>query len=366
MKTSNKLISIHNSLMQFFPSAPIVKYTCFACVIVVVCFSFLFAPQIAFSFNTREEHALKLIHSLRSTKDFIKIDTIEKELIGMGLEIIEILLTVLDEELNKDKINREFTISVIRVLNEIHDPLAIPALLRATNLVDWIVREEAVSAMVSTIDYNAHNLDMLITILKGNDRFLQDRARDAILKIELAVDVRESLIEEMQVNSDTTVRVFIVEILSHIKTNKVTDYLFSLLNDTDNEVRKEAVKALNKINAIKKELGKYTLLKTLDIIKEDITFFELWDEIIEELNVPNLKDTGFLIEALKVGIKAESNSLKVKVTDVINRIGATALNELNTALEKARKGSPFYQELLEIKTNIVETAKTTRVRTKSE
>ncbi|MGR3178164.1 MAG: HEAT repeat domain-containing protein [Candidatus Anammoxibacter sp.] len=366
MTISNKLISKHDSLMPFNSSLPIAKYSYSACVIIVVCFSFLFAPQTAFSFNTREEHALKLIHSLRSSKDFIEINTIEEKLIGMGSEILEILLTVLDEELNKEKINREFAISVIRVLSLIHDPLAIPALLRATNIVDWIVRQEAVYAMTSTIDYHPTNLDMLITILRGNDLFLQTRARDAILKIESAVDVTESLIEEMQINSNTTIRVFIVGILSHIRGKKVIDYLFSLLNDSDEEVRKEAVKALSKTNAIKKELGKDALLKILDIIKDDITFFELWDEVIKELNLPDLKDVGFLIEALKIGIKAESNSLKVKATDVINRIGVTALDDLDTALENTSEDSPFYQELLEIKNNIRIAAKTTGAKIKTD
>lgn len=354
-----------------------VTYLYPACVIITV-FSLLFTPQIAFSFNAREEQALKLLHSLRSTKDFIKIETIEEELIRMGPEILEILISVLDEELNKEKINREFTISVIRVLGEIHDPLAVPALLRATNIVDWIIREEADMALVSTIDYNSTNLDMLIAILGANDSFVQDSARDAILEIEpsvdvtedaileieSSVDVTESLIEEMQVNKDTTVRVIIVEILSHIRGDKVTGYIFSLLNDNDEEVRKEAVKALHKINAIKKETGKDTLLKILDIIKDDISFIELWDKVIDELNVPNIKDISFLINALKVGVNAESSSLKVKVIDTINRIGVTALDELNTALENARKGSPFYLELLELKNNIGEAAKTTGAKIK--
>ena len=366
MTMSDKLISKHDFVMSLSYSSPIVKYSYPYCVIIVICFSFFFTTQIAFSFNTREEQALKLIHSLRSTKDFIKIDTIEKELTGMGAEILEILLTVLGEELGKDRINREFTISIIRVLGEIHDPLAVSSLLRATNILDWIVRQEAVSALTSTIDYNTTNLDMLISILRGNDSFIQNRARDAIIEMELSGNITEVLIEEMDVNRATTTRVFIVGILSDIKDSKVSDFLFSLLNDSDEEVRKEAVKALHKKNAIKKIVGKDKILKILDIVKDDMIFIELWDELIEELNVPDMKDTGFLIEALKVGVNAESASLKIKVIKVINRIGVKVLGDLERALVNTRKGSPFYLELLEIRNNIRAADKTEHIKRKSE
>ena len=318
-----------------------------------------FGIRVATNTRTPFEHALKLLHSLRSEKAFIKIETIEEELIDIGPEILGILISVLDEELDKKKINREFTISVIRVLSEIHDPLAVRALLRATYIVDWIVREEAVYALENIIEHNNANLDMIIAVLGANDNYLQSIAKDVIVKIELTTDVTELLIEEIQVNKDSTVRVFIVGILSRIKGDNIIDYLFSLLNDNDEAVRKEAVKVLHKKNVINSKVDSDTLLKIFDIIKDDLTFIELWEEVIEDLNVPDLKDIRFLIKALKVAVNADSNSLKVKVTNAINRFGVTALSDLNIALENAREDSPFYLKLLDIINNIWEVANTT-------
>ena len=335
------------------------KYLYLYCIIIVICTSSLFAPQSALSFNIREEHALKLLHSLRREKAFIKIETIEEELIDMGPEILGILISVLDEELDKKKINREFTISVIRVLSEIHDPLAVRALLRATYIVDWIVREEAVYALENIIEHNNANLDMIIAVLGANDNYLQSIATDFIVKIELTTDVTELLIEEIQVNKDSAVRVFIVRILSRIEGDKIIDYLFSLLNDSDEKVRKEAVEVLHKKNVIDAKVDSDTLLKIFDIIKDDLAFIELWEEVITDLDVSDLKDIGFLINALRVAVNANSDSLKVKVTDAITRVGITALSDLNIALENARVGSPFYLELLDIINNIWEVANTT-------
>lgn len=353
------------ALTYLYTSLRCTKYLYFSYVIIFICSSFLFTPQTALSLNTKKEQALKLIHSLRSEKDFIKTETIEEELIGMGPEILEVLIPVLDEELDKKKFNREFAISIIRVLNVIHDPLAVPPLLRATHFVDWIVREEAVSALVSTIDYNPTNLDMLVDILSANDSFVQNKARDTILRMELSSDNTESLIEEMQIKRDTSIRTLIVDILSVIKGDKVINHLFSLLNDSDAKVREEAVKALNKIGVINKDVDKNTLLKILDIIKDNIIFIELWEEVINKLNIPNLKDIRFLISALKVGVNAESDSLKLKVIDNINSIGEPALEELNRTLEKTRKDSKFYMTLLQLKNKIIEEAKTKRAREKA-
>ena len=306
-------------LMYIYTHLRCTKYLYCSYVIILLCSSIFLAQQTALSLNAEKEQALKLIHSLRSERNFIKIEDIEEELIGMGLETLEVLIPALDEELDKKKLNREFTISIIRVLNEIHDPLAVPSLLRATHLVDWIVREEAVSALTSIIDYNPTNLDMLIDILSANDSFTQYKARDAILEMELSSDDTESLIEEMQIKRDTSIRILIVDILSFIKGDKVVDYLFSLLNDSDQKVKEEAVKALNKIGVINKHVDKDTLLKILDIIKDDIIFIELWKKVINDLNIPNLKDIRFLIKALNVGVNAESDSLKLKVIDQIDR-----------------------------------------------
>lgn len=343
-------------LTWYYASTRFTRYLYPVFVFIIVCSSFLFVPQLALSFNTREEHALKLLHSLRSSKGFLDI---EEELIHMGPEILEILISDLDEELNKKEINREFVITVIRVLGQIHDPLSVHALLRATHIVDWIVSEEAVYALEDIIEHNIANLDMIIPVLGANDSYLQSIAKDAILKIGLSNDVTESLIEELQVSGDTTVRVFIVGLMSSIKGDKVINYLFSLLNDNDEEVRKEAVKVLHKKNVINTKVDSDTLLKIFDIIKDDLTFIELWEEVIKDLDVPDLIDVGFLINALRVAVKAESDSLKVKVTVVINRIGATALSDLNIALENEREGSPFYLELLDIINNIWDAANTT-------
>ncbi len=340
-------------LRSLYISLRSVRYILPAGVIIFICCYFLYVPQIAFSLGTKEKQAFKLIHTLRSQKDFIKIETIEEKLIGMGPEIQQILIAALSEELAKEKVNREFTISIIRVIGEIHDPLAVPALLSATNIIDWIVRQEAVYALANIIDNNRANLDMLVTILKANDPFIEAKAKDAILKIESSKDVTDSLIAEINVNKDTAIRVIIVDILSSIKSNKAVGCLFTLLNDNDDKVRKEAVKALHKIEAIKKSVGKETLLTILDIIKDQITFIEIWDQTVEELYVPNLKDINFLIEALKIGVHAESNNLKVKVMDRINSIGEPALERINTALENTGEDNLFHYALLDVKTKLI-------------
>jgi len=165
--------------------------------------TFLYFTHSTTFYSTRNQnensYTIKLIHTLRSQKDFIKIETIEEKLIGMGPEIQEILIAALSEELAKEKINSEFTISIIRVIGEIHDPLAVPALLSATNIVDWIVRQEAVYALANTIDNNRANLDMLVTILRANDPFITAKAKDVILKIESLNDVTDTLIDEINV-----------------------------------------------------------------------------------------------------------------------------------------------------------------------
>lgn len=309
-----------------------------------------------FSLSTVEEQALKWIHNLRDEEDFVEITSIEERLIEMGTEIIDVLISVLDDELDKKTINREFAISVIKVLREIHDPQAVHVLVKATYIVDWIVRQEAVYALTETIDNNASNLDMIISILEANDPYVQSHAKETILDIEPYSLVTESLIKAMQFNRHETAMILIIDILSVIGGDKAADYLFSLLNHSDEKARKEAVLALHKIDAIKNGVDvvvdKDTLLRILDIIKDDITFYEIWNETVKILHVPDLKDIKFLIRALYIGGNAKSDNLKIEAAETINRIGEPALGELNAAIKEAMENSPFYSSLLEIKNKI--------------
>lgn len=349
-------------LALFYTSFRFTKYLHLVCIIVFICISFLFAPQTVLSLNAKkEDQALKLIYNLRNEKDFVERAIIEAELIGLGSEIMEILISVLDEELDKEKINREFVISVIKALSENRNSSAVDVLVRATYIIDWIVREEAVYALTETINNNVTNLEMLIAALGANDTYAQDYARNAILDIKSHPGFTESLIEAMQTNKNETARIQIIDIISKSGGDKVADYLFSLLDDYDEKVRKETVKALHKIDVIWNEADKDTLLKILNIIKDDITFHEIWNETIKKLNVSDLNDINFLIEALHVGNSARNDNLKKEVIKTIISIGKPALNELNTSIKDAIEGSSFYSNLVDVKSKIEESGKSKKL-----
>ncbi|MGR3221400.1 MAG: HEAT repeat domain-containing protein [Candidatus Anammoxibacter sp.] len=329
-----------------------------ALVIIFLCYSFLFTSQITWSFNGKEDQALGLIHDLRIEDDFVKRIDIEQELVEQGNEIVGALILALDRELDMKKIDREFAISVIKVLSENKDPRAIYVLVKASYVTDWIVREEAVYGLSETIVDNPSNLGMFIAILGTNDTSTQEHAKKAILDLRSRFSITKSLITAMRTNKNEDIRIQIIDVLSIVGGDKVVDYLFSLLDDINENVRKVAVKTLDKMGKVENAADKDTLIKILNIIKDDITFYQIWNDTIKKLSGFGLNDVSFLIDALYVGISAMDNNLKNEAEERINHIGKPALKELNKSINDAREDSAFYLVLVDVKNGIEDMGKT--------
>lgn len=321
-------------------------------IISILLFSFFsISPNIFSSSVEAERQAMEWLNILRKGGDYVQNDMIEERLIEMGPELLMPLISVLDNSLKEAEINREFVLSLIRILGEMHDPRVVTVLVKATYIVDWIIREESVYRLISLMDANPGNLDILIAILGSNDPDTQFKAKEKIMDMLQSPDVATKLIETLRHHkySHENVGLAIIDILNTEPGQKdFTDCLFSVLDDNDEAIRKKAVLALNNMGQITGELGKDELLKVLDIIKDDIILYEIWNKVVGFLDISGSKDINFLVNSLEIAVNSMHGDLQVQVKDAIIRIGTPALKRLREAVNNADIDSPFQMALLDL------------------